>query len=267
LPELPEVEVIRRNIAPQLLGRTIVRAEVLAPRQVLPSPDALLAMLPGAVVALERRGKLLLLRLENATLVFHLRMSGRLECGNMTTRDAHARVLLVLDNDTALHFIDARRFGGLHVGPPFPDYVEAVAPDPLGEDFDEARVIQRARGSRRRVKPWLLDQTVLSGVGNIYADEALHRAGLHPEARVGDLSAGELGTLVQAVQAILREAIAAGGASIDWAYEGGEMQNHLRVYGRKGSPCVGCGAVLAHKKVDKRGTTWCPACQPLPVSP
>ena len=190
-------------------------------------------------------------------------MSGSLHCLTEDVMGRHTRLMLGIADGTWLRFDDPRRFGTIHVGPPFPSYITDVAPDPLSADFDLKYLVKHASCSRRRIKSWLLDQTIVSGIGNIYADEALYRARIHPYARPCELGAAKIANLMGEVEKIFRRAIELGGSSIDWAYQGGGMQHELLVYGRQGGECANCGSVLQYSKIDKRGTTWCPVCQLL----
>lgn len=263
MPELPEVEIIRRRISSEVIGRQIESIDVYAARQVWPTPDALKPFIGCLIDKVERKGKLLKLHADGRTLVFHLRMSGIVTAGPMLRPTKHSRLMMCLAGDTFLRFDDARRFGAVFAGPPFPEHIDDVAPDPLATDFDLDRVVRAASRSRRRLKPWLIDQKVMSGVGNIYADEALHRACLNPTISVYSISECRIKMLIKCLQVLLEEAIENGGSSIDWAFPGGLMQNKLQVYGRRGSPCVVCGTTLLFDRVDKRGTTWCPSCQSM----
>lgn len=261
MPELPEVEVICRRFRPSVLGRRVETVEVLAAKQVHPFPGSLDSLCGKVVGKIERRGKLVSLFAEGVEVVFHLRMSGSLMAGNQTEAAKHTRVLFRLSDGFALRFDDPRRFGGVFLGPPFPPYVSEIAPSPIDREFDAEYVIGLARLTRKPIKLWLMDQRALSGCGNIYADEALHRVGVNPFASAKETSNQKLKEIFVTLQELFLEAIGMGGASIDWAYSGGSMQNALRVYGRRGQSCFTCGSILAYARLSRRGTTWCPNCQ------
>jgi formamidopyrimidine-DNA glycosylase len=276
MPELPEVETIARTLRPELEGRTVAEALVRDPSVTPLSPRALAALVRGRVVqGVSRRGKLLVLELAGGhTLAFHLRMTGRVYVAEALGLPAHpgpedrrVRLVLALDNGRHLHFHDVRRFGTVHAfGPGGLEhwrFAATLGPEPLECGCQEFR--SRFAGRKARIKSLLLDQTVLAGVGNIYADEALHRAGIRPTARAAALSPARLERLHRAVRDVLREAIEACGSSIrdyrDGQGNAGSFQNAFRAYGRAGRPCLRCGAAMRACKVAGRTSTWCPECQ------
>ncbi|SMB95081.1 DNA-formamidopyrimidine glycosylase [Deinococcus hopiensis] len=267
MPELPEVETTRRKIEPLLLGRTLLTVAHDAPHRYR---DTHLAH-GRRVSGLSRRGKYLMLHLaaqeaaqgeeHDLELIVHLGMTGgfRLEEG------PHTRVTLTTDAGT-LYFNDPRRFGkmavvprGYYVGMPT---LEAMGPEPLSDDFEE-EAFARLAAQAGAVKPWLLSQKPVSGVGNIYADEALWRARLHPAQT--RLTRDEAGRLYQAVREVLGEAVEAGGSTLrDYAQHDGELgafQGRHAVYGRGGQPCPRCGATIQKIVLGQRGTHFCPQCQ------
>lgn len=262
MPELPEVEVLRRRIAPTIVGRRVKHVDVLAARQVKSKPAALSALVGRSIDGVGRKGKLLEITAEELQVVFHLRMSGLVIAGANLSPGKHTRVAIYLADSVTLLFNDARRFGGVFVGPILPSLITSVALDPLASDFDLTLVVALGLNSRRQLKPWLMDQKVISGIGNIYADEALFRAGLNPTLPVCTIGKKRIETLISLVQELFLEAIDKGGASIDWAFPSGSMQNELQAYGRHGKECLRCGSTLQYTKINKRGTTWCPHCQP-----
>jgi len=280
MPELPEVETVARALrngtpagAPPLVGRVIRSVEVLWPRQLGNlTPRAFRRRIAGTrVQSIGRHGKYLLIGLTSPaagegdaplTLLVHLKMSGRLDvvpCDQAFT--PHARLVWLLDDDLALRFDDARKFGRAWlVGNPA-SVIGNLGPDALHVPPDV--FASRLRSRKGMLKPVLLDQSFLAGIGNIYADEALHLARLHPRRAVTSLSDADVMRLHDAVQHVLLAGIAANGASFDWVYPGGNFQESFKVYGRTGQPCPTCGRPVERILVAQRGTHFCPACQPL----
>ena len=268
MPELPEVETIIRQVRPGLVGRRIRQFRTRWPRQVRPTADSVQAAIHGQRIEdLSRRGKLIVFHLSGgAHLLLHLRMSGRLEwLGADGVEPSHVRALWRLQGDPAatLLFCDARKFGRISWTDDLPAALAHLGPEPLDQGFGPRQLAERLVG-RRAIKPLLLDQSRLAGLGNIYVDESLFRARLHPLRRACDLSAAQVEALWQAIRATLQEAIRHNGTSIDWIYPQGKMQAYLRVYGRAGQPCPRCGAGLVKLHVAPRGTQVCPRCQPAP---
>ncbi len=279
MPELPEVETVARALregAPALVGRTIQAVDVLWPRQVAyPSIAAFTQGLIGArVQAVSRYGKYLLIHLcaplngarqtADSMLIIHLRMSGRLEVvpeAQGPTR--HARLVWLLDQGLALRFEDARKFGRAWWVTDPATVLGKLGPDALAVSAEA--FVARARDRRGALKPLLLDQTFIAGVGNIYADESLYLAGLHPKRLVTTLSESELSDWHTAIQHVLRAGIAANGASVDWVYPGGRFQENFAVYGRAGQPCRRCEQPIQRILVAQRSTFFCPRCQPGPA--
>jgi len=273
MPELPEVETIRRHLAPRVEGRTLVRLEILDPRWALPlAPDELSAAVQGRRVhRLGRRGKYLVWELEDdAFLLVHLRMTGTLLL-DPGERPAHTRVRFVLD-DGELVFVDPRRFGTgeLALGRAALEafFAARLGVEPLDGAFTAAHLRALARGCRAPVKAMLLDQKRIAGVGNIYADEALFRAGIHPLRRADRLTAGQCLALRDAVVASLAAGIEAKGATIDDFRdpEGarGSFQDQFLVHLREGEPCPRCGRPVRKLRAAGRGTYACERCQPRP---
>ncbi|BCX04094.1 MAG: formamidopyrimidine-DNA glycosylase [Candidatus Roseilinea sp.] len=278
MPELPEVETVARTLregapngAPPLVGRTIRSVKVLWPREVAsPTPRAFARRIAGARVrSVGRYGKYVLIGLDRPhaqadalSLLVHLKMSGRLEVVPRSEAfTPHARLVWLLDGDLALRFDDARKFGRVWlVGDPA-QVVGKLGPDALRITPDE--FIARLRARRGALKPLLLDQTFVAGIGNIYADEALHLARLHPRRAVTSLSSDDVMRLYEAIQRVLLDGIAANGASFDWVYPDGNFQENFKVYGRTGQCCPSCGAQIMRIVVTQRGTHFCPVCQPL----
>jgi formamidopyrimidine-DNA glycosylase len=271
VPELPEVETVRRRLLPHLSGRTLVEVEVLDHRLTDPEPpEAVAARLLGArVETLGRRGKYLLIELaDGAALTVHLRMTGNLLWLSSPPAAAppFLRARALLDDGSYLGYTDVRRFGTWRVAE---DGAEALlagklGPEPLG-DWDAADLARAFAGRRAPVKAAILDQRVVAGVGNIYADEALFAARIHPAAPAGRLSRARVARLHEAVRDALQAAIEAQGASIrdfrtpDGGY--GSAQERFLAYGRGGEPCERCGTPLRRTVIAQRGTTYCPRCQ------
>ncbi|RMF81326.1 MAG: bifunctional DNA-formamidopyrimidine glycosylase/DNA-(apurinic or apyrimidinic site) lyase [Nitrospirae bacterium] len=270
MPELPEVECLRRSLAPHLAGRRIVGVTVRDGRLREPVREAALAaLLPARVAAVERRAKVLLVRLASgAALLVHLGMSGRLlvEPASAPWRP-HDRLRLHLEGGDRLVYHDPRRFGRVVALAPGEGHplLAGLGPEPLGEGFGGAHLARAARGRRRPVKPFLMDGRVVAGVGNIYACEACFAAGIHPAAPAGRLSAARWERLAAALRAVLAESIAAGGTTLrdfaDAEGRGGLYQLRTRVYGREGEPCVACGRPIRRLTQSGRSTFYCPRCQ------
>jgi formamidopyrimidine-DNA glycosylase len=264
MPELPEVETERGRLAARLEGRRIARAHIGDPRLTRPEEPAwLAAMLAGERVdAVERRGKYLLMRLgSGAVLLVHLRMTGGFRYGPAT----HERAVLELDDGTRVAYRDLRRFGTwllLEPGEAEEHLALRLGPEPLGPQFTTAFLAGRLAGRRAPVKAAVLDQRTVAGLGNIYADEALWHAGIHPLRAAGDLSGEQVAALRRGIRSALRRGIRRQGADLgDGAYAGGRMQHEFRVYGREGEPCDRCGTPIEKTRAGGRGTWYCPHCQ------
>ena len=277
MPELPEVETIRRQLAPHVEGRTLARLEVLDPRWSDPAPPAELdATVSGRRIEwLERRGKYLLMRLaEEVALVMHLRMTGNLllvQAGEAPQRP-YMRARLALDSGAHVLFCDARRFGTgvvLLGDDALERYFAArLGVEPLGPEFTTAALRALAAGKRAPVKAFLLSQERIAGVGNIYADEALFRARIHPLRPVGTLRPAQIELLREGVVASLEAGIDARGATIDDYRdvdgERGSFQDRFLVHRREGEPCPRCGRPIRKLRAAGRGTYVCERCQPRP---
>jgi formamidopyrimidine-DNA glycosylase len=280
MPELPEVETIARALRPQLVGRTILAADLRWRRTLaFPTSRQFRQQIVGQKIAsVGRRAKFLTIELLTPqrklySLLIHLRMSGDLSLKKGKIKPAkHDRLILTLSARGAararkrtvvssLVFNDARKFGRVWLTGDADQVFGRLGLEPFSRAFTPHWLHAGLRARRRRLKPLLLDQTFVAGLGNIYTDEALHMARLHPLMASADVSAGQAERLWHAVRAVLREGIRRNGASIDWAYRGGEFQNYFRVYGRAGQPCPVCGAVIQKLVVGQRGTHICPNCQ------
>ena len=266
MPELPEVETIARNLRPKLVGRTILDAR-LRWKRTLATPTAaeFRRRIRGQRVRdVGRRAKFLHIALQDYSLLIHLRMSGDLVIRSAAAPpEKHDRLILTLSNGRQLVFNDTRKFGRVWLTETTDGVFEKLGPEPLGRAFTEQWLHTALRGRRRQLKPLLLDQAFLAGLGNIYVDEALHMAKLHP-LRVSNTVTGRQGSRLHgAIRAVLHEGIRRNGASIDWVYRGGDYQNHFRVYDRSGEACRVCGRKIQRMVVGQRGTYFCPGCQKL----
>lgn len=265
MPELPEVETLARTLRPALLGRTILSADLRWPRSLAePSPQAFARRIKGQKVEeVSRRAKFFDVRLSTFDLIIHLRMSGDLlvVLGGYQP-GIHDRLLLKLSEDITFVFNDPRKFGRVWLVDDANKIFRDLGPEPLSDAFTPAWLFAALRARRRQLKPLLLDQTFLAGLGNIYADEALHLAGLHPLRTSDTLDESDAARLHDAIRRVLAEGIEHNGASIDWVYRGGQFQNHFRVYHRAGQPCPVCETPIERIIVGQRGTHFCPRCQP-----
>ena len=265
MPELPEVETERGRLAARLEGRRIRSVRIEDERLTRPEDPAwIAARLEGEqVTGVERRGKYLLLRLESgAVLLVHLRMTGGFRYEPAT----HERALLELDDGTRIAYRDLRRFGTwlLFEEDEAEEHLAVrLGPEPLGRRFTVQFLAARLAGRRAPVKAAILDQRTVAGLGNIYADEALWHAGIHPLRPAGELSGDEVVALREGVRRALRRGVRRQGADLgNGAYAGGRMQHEFRVYGRAGEPCDRCGTPIEKTRAGGRGTWFCPGCQP-----
>ena len=265
MPELPEVETRVRELRTPCVGRTIVRAAVRWPRHIATSSAAHFRnrIRGQSIDGMERRGKYLVFKLSADYLLVHLRMSGDLRVVDLPEPlGKHDHTTFEFDNGTELRFSDARKFGRVYLANHPEDILGHLGPEPLAAGFASSEFAARVLARKRQIKPLLLDQTFLAGVGNIYADESLHRAGVHPERTSNTLTVVQARGLWRSVRRVLREGIRRNGASIDWVYRGGRQQNHFRVYGRADEPCLKCGTPIQRIVVGQRSTYFCPHCQP-----
>jgi len=278
VPELPEVETVRVQLEPKLVGRGLERVEILDPRLTRPDdPAGVAAELEGErVAALERRGKYLIVRFESGrVLLIHLRMTGQLLHVNgapLPAGDAHRRAVVRLDDGSDVIYRDVRRFGTwqlVEADELEPYLATRIGHEPLVRRFTSTRLAETLAGRRAPVKAVLLDQRRLAGVGNIYADEALWRARIHPLQPAGELGPDEIAPLHRGIRAALRAGIARQGATLrDYRSPDGArgtMQEEFRVYGRAGEPCERCGTPIEKIRAAGRGTWYCPHCQRLPA--
>jgi formamidopyrimidine-DNA glycosylase len=290
MPELPEVEVVRRGLQAHVVGKTITAVRVHHPRAVRrheAGPADLSARLLGARIAgTDRRGKYLWLLLEthedigddhtsDTALVVHLGMSGQMLLGAVPRAD-HVRISALLDDGTVVSFADQRTFGGWLLADlvtvddsVVPAPVAHIARDPLDPRFDTDAVVKVLRGKHSEIKRQLLDQQVVSGIGNIYADEALWRAKVHGSRIAASLTRRQLTAVLDAAAEVMREALAKGGTSFDSLYvnvngQSGYFDRSLDAYGREGESCRRCGAVIRRQRFMNRSSFYCPRCQPPP---
>lgn len=281
MPELPEVEVVRRGLQAHVEGRSITAVEILHPRAVRRHEAGafdLAARLTGArITGTGRRGKYLWLELDDgdAALVVHLGMSGQMLLGAVPNPN-HIRIAAVLDDGTALSFVDQRTFGGWQLadfvtadGTPVPVPVAHIARDPMDPLFDIDTVVTVLRRKHSEIKRQLLDQTVVSGIGNIYADEALWRARINGARIAEKLTRLRLREVLEAAREVMDEALGQGGTSFDSLYvnvngQSGYFERSLNVYGRADRHCRRCGAVIRREKFMNRSSFYCPTCQPRP---
>jgi len=275
VPELPEVETIKNTLLSKLVGRRIMKVTATLPRLIkIPTPEKFVSLIKGKEIKhLFRRGKYLLLNLSGGyLLIFHLRMTGRLL---YLPADApvvkHTHLIFHLDNGEQLRFHDLRTFGtiylvqegelGLIRG------LVTLGPEPLGPRFTPDYLREVLAGRQTTIKGALLNQELLAGLGNIYVDESLFRAGIHPARRAGSLTGDEVFRLHRAIRSVLEEGIRYRGTSVRDYVDGegktGGFQERLAVYGRRGQPCVKCGTPLELARIAGRGSVYCPRCQPF----
>jgi formamidopyrimidine-DNA glycosylase len=288
MPELPEVETVRRGLVPVMEGHVIARAEVRRPDLRRPFPPHLAERLTGArVLRLGRRSKYLLAELSSGeTMIVHLGMSGRILVappgggGGAVIGDhvhdhgriaRHDHLILTMETGARVTLNDARRFGSVDLVPTAKaaahPLLADLGPEPMGNGFSEETLIAALKERRTPVKAALLDQRLIAGLGNIYVCEALHRAGIDPRRQAGRIAAPRVGALARAIREVLAEAIAAGGSSLrDYRQTDGELgyfQHAFRVYGREGEPCLreGCGGTVRRIVQAGRSSFFCPRCQ------
>ncbi|KQN63287.1 bifunctional DNA-formamidopyrimidine glycosylase/DNA-(apurinic or apyrimidinic site) lyase [Erwinia sp. Leaf53] len=268
MPELPEVETSRRGIEPHLVGATILHAVVRNGRLRWPVSNEIHALSDQPVLSVQRRAKYLLLELPAGWIIIHLGMSGSLRVLAEEQPPAkHDHVDLVMSNGKVLRYTDPRRFGAwlwcsdLAVSP----VLSHLGPEPLSDAFTASYLFDKSRGKRTPVKPWLMDNRLVVGVGNIYASESLFVAGILPDRQAGSLDEAECGLLVSTIKAVLLRSIEQGGTTLrDFLQSDGKpgyFAQELQVYGRAGEPCRACGSLIVSAKHAQRSTFWCPQCQ------
>lgn len=283
MPELPEVEYVARQLQQTLIGQSITAVQVNWARAIgHPDVPSFCTRLSGAKISrIGRRAKLLLVFLSNEeTLVIHRRMTGNILLFPAAPEgavwhelpDPYCRVAFLLADGRRMAFSDPRKFGRMALYGPgeLQAALKGYGLEPLGEEFTATALARLLKGHARQIKPFLLDQTAVAGIGNIYADEALFRAGIHPLRRTDTLSSAEVGRLHEAIRTVLEAGIAHGGTTFGrhqdiWG-EAGWNREHLQVYQHEEMPCVRCGTLIVRIVVAQRGTHFCPQCQPLAVS-
>jgi formamidopyrimidine-DNA glycosylase len=266
MPELPEVETIARKLKPELVGRTILSADLLWSRTLaLPSAKKFKEQVKGqTILGVGRRAKYLNIQLSDFNLLIHLRMSGDLSIRDSTIRaEPHDRLILKLSDGKSLVFNDTRKFGRVWLTANPEEVLGKLGPEPLSEEFTGKWLHTALRDKHRQLKPLLLDQSFIAGLGNIYTDEALHVAKLHPLLLSDSITKRQAESLHEAIYRVLNEGIRRNGASFDWVYRGGEFE--FRVYGRTDQKCPVCGTKIKRMLVGQRSTHYCPKCQKLPI--
>lgn len=274
MPELPEVETIARKLRPHLLGQRIEEADLRWARTLAtPSPRRFKELVKGQEIKeVTRRAKYFILNLSDHSLLIHLRMSGDLSIKDSKIKpEKHDRLILRLrPADDAAHgirsnlvFNDTRKFGRVWLTTDPEAVLGTLGPEPLSRAFTPEWLHTALHSKHRQLKPLLLDQTFLAGLGNIYADEALNLAKLHPLSVSDTVTAKQAEVLHEAIRSVLKQGIRRNGASFDWVYRGGDYQNYFRVYDRAGKPCPVCGTEIQRIVVGQRSTHFCPNCQIL----
>jgi formamidopyrimidine-DNA glycosylase len=270
MPELPEVETIVRGLRQPLMGRSVIDTFTDWPRQIdRPAWNEFRSRMRGrAFRSIFRRGKYLIFELDQGeNLIIHLKMTGQLSVvPREMAADGHVHTVFNLDNNFDLRFRDVRKFGRLYLVRDPAEVLDGLGPEPLSDSFTSKWLYEETRRRKRVLKPLLLDQHFIAGIGNIYADEALHRAQINPFRKANTLSRKEAQTLTAAIRHTLILAINQEGSSIDAGYRkpdgsSGSMQAHFTVYGRGGELCPRCGAIVERKILGGRSTHFCPQCQ------
>jgi formamidopyrimidine-DNA glycosylase len=278
MPELPEVETITRALrdggrgGPSIVGKQIKQAQLLWHRTLAePDQDTFLDWMPGKTIsAVSRRGKYAVINVSDRVLLIHLRMSGDLrveksvdEHQNALPLDKHDRAVIDFIDGYRFVFMNPRKFGRMWLLENAQKELGKLGPEPLSEAFTSDHLFQLLQSRHRQLKPLLLDQTFIAGMGNIYTDEALHLAGIHPLTLSDQLNRESSDRLWKAIREVLWMGIENNGSSIDWVYRGGSFQNTFRVYQQTGKPCPVCGHEIEKILVGQRGTHFCGKCQPL----
>jgi len=269
MPELPEVETIKNELAPLVTGHRVKSVEFLWPKTLLsPTLAEFESRVKGRVItSLDRRGKYLILRLDSGdSIIVHLRMTGSfLVSKDSTLPDSHTRAVIHLDDGANVYFIDPRKFGKFQLVSDDDWTTGKLGPEPLSEGFTTKVLAHLLEGKKAPIKALLIDQQLIAGIGNMYADEALYEARIHPLRPSGSLSAEEIKRLHRAIRQVLRSAIASKGASISNYFrpegEKGSAHQGFKVAHRRGGECPVCGGPVERIVVRQRGTYFCPACQ------
>lgn len=269
MPELPEVETIAQNLklgveGPSVIDQRIIRVSTRWPKHIeRPSISTFRKNIRQQKIRdIGRRGKFLVLTLDDSTLLVHLRMSGDLKLAfEDQLRGPYEHTIFSLDSGWQLRFSDARKFGKISLVKDPQEIFNSLGPEPLESEFTSDHLTTMLKAKKRMIKPLLMDQSFLAGMGNIYTDEALHIAKIHPTTRSDRLTQTKIKDLWVGIRMALMAGLRNNGASIDWVYRGGEHQNYFRVYQRTGEPCPVCGTEIMRITVGQRGTHYCPTCQ------
>lgn len=275
MPELPEVETVKKTLQKLVVGKTIENVEVRWPKMIKHPDDQAEfrnSLIGQTILDIERRGKFLKFILNEAVLVSHLRMEGRYKLSETEEPvDKHTHVLFLFIDGSQLRYRDVRKFGTMHLFQKGTEEkrlpLSQLGPEPFGRKFSAAYLVNQFAKTTRNVKAVLLDQTVVAGIGNIYVDESLFRSGIHPGAMAKQISENEVRRLHRSINKTLREAVAKGGSTVRSYVNGqgqmGMFQQSLFVYARSGEPCSKCGTAIERIVVAGRGTHYCPKCQRL----
>ncbi len=274
MPELPEVETVRKGLERLVVGKTIDTVTVLWPRIIeLPEVPLFQAFLSGQeIIGVQRRGKFLILKLTDFDLVSHLRMEGKYEyfpSAQTAIQDKHTHVIFQMQDGSQLQYRDVRKFGRMALVPKNQSSkykgIQQLGPEPLSHDFDKIAFQEALKKKTMAIKPLLLNQKIVVGLGNIYVDESLWLASIHPERLASSLTERETSLLYESIIAVLGQAVEAGGTTIrtyaNALGEAGTFQVSLQVYGQTGQPCTRCQTPIQKIKVAQRGTHFCPTCQ------
>jgi formamidopyrimidine-DNA glycosylase len=278
MPELPEVETIVRSLrdggqfGPSVLHRRVDAAYVDWPKTIAePDAENFKGLILGrSVESINRRGKYIVMHLDEGYLLIHLRMSGDLrvepdldETGEAIPFRKHDRMVLTFADGYRLAFFNPRKFGRVWLTDDLDHLLGKLGPEPLDEALTAERFYEMLNGHKRQIKPLLMDQNFIAGMGNIYTDEALFASGIHPLTGSNQITSAQAETLLTEMRYVLKEGIRRNGSSIDWAYRGGEFQNEFQVYQRTGEDCPVCSTPIERIVVGQRGTHFCPHCQPI----
>lgn len=273
MPELPEVETIRQDMIKKVKGKKIENVEIKNEKNIrIISPEQFKEKLKGRVIEdIQRRGKFLIINLDSDDLlIFHLKLTGRLLFSSVGKEEPkYVRIVFTFTDKSRLFFADIRGFADVFLIPRSDvetiPAIKNMGPEPLSPDFNPDKLKQILGGKRGKIKPLLMDQSVIAGIGNIYSQEALYRAGIHPEREVSKLTEKEIEAIYRSLVDVLKEAIKYRGSSVD-AYldlngKEGNYVPHLKIYGKEGQACPRCGSSIKKKRVGGRGTYFCSKCQ------
>jgi len=287
MPELPEVETIVRSLrnpaidaenggqsevpCTGVVGRKIQSVSLLWNKSLAyPAASIFAEQIPGKkITAVDRRGKFILIHFDQQVLLIHLRMSGDIRVEKTADHEIrkHDRLILRFTDGWQMVFYDPRKFGRIWLVERMEEVTGGLGSEPLSEEFTAELLFQKLQSTSRRIKPLLLDQSIIAGLGNIYTDEALFLASIHPLTPAREITQLQAESLVRSIRSVLEEGIRRNGASIDWVYRGGDFQNHFKVYQRTGEPCALCGTKIERIVVGQRGTHFCSHCQRLTENP